>query len=83
MKKFNTWDHPKNKCSISYNKKSPVVVTGDFLLAKRSFITFSTQKYKVSGKIIFAAIPIVLCKSAIIIIALANYSIREPKLNLQ
>ena len=26
MKKFNTWDHPKNKCSISYNKKSPVVV---------------------------------------------------------
>ena len=26
MKKFNTWGRQKNKCSISYNKKSPVVV---------------------------------------------------------
>jgi hypothetical protein len=32
MKKFNTWGRQKNKCSISYNKKSPVVVQEIFLL---------------------------------------------------
>ena len=42
MKKFNTWAHPKNKCSISYNKKSPVVLQeiffGSFLeKQKRTF----------------------------------------------